>query len=161
MEEQSLGIRPVESRRGAEAFSHLSSVHLGFVEIAVCCLCATILKWAGRGGVACILKEPRPTAPDERTTTSRVSPTAEKKGSHDGGCARGELLRGIGFYSYEPRRAVAACGELRQALAGRFDLAKSRLFCCMRSADGIDPPSKVRNLTNRLSRRLRCVFNSR
>jgi hypothetical protein len=57
MDEQSLGIKPVESRRGAEAFSHLSSVHLGFVEIAVCCLCATILKWAGRDGVAWILKE--------------------------------------------------------------------------------------------------------
>jgi hypothetical protein len=27
------------------------------------------------------------------------------------------------------------------------------------SADGIDPPSKVRNPTNRLSRRLKCVFN--
>jgi hypothetical protein len=97
-------------------------------------------------------------APDRRTTTSRVSPTVEEKGSHDGGRARDELLRGIGFDSYDARRAVAACGELLQASAGRFDLARSCVFWCKRSADGIDPPSKVRNLTNRWSCRLKCIL---
>jgi hypothetical protein len=79
----------------------------------------------------------------------------EEEGPLDGGHARGELLRGIGFDSYDARRAVAAFGELLQACAGRFDLARSCFFWCGRSADGIDPPSKVRNLTNRCSCRLR------
>ena len=57
MDQQTWGKKPVEIRRGAKAFSSLLSVHLGLVGIAVCFLCATILKWAGRGGVVCILKE--------------------------------------------------------------------------------------------------------
>ena len=84
----------------------------------------------------------------------------ERKERHDGGHARGEPLRGIGFDSYDALRAVAACDELLQGAAASFDLARRSVFWCGRSADGIDPPSKVRNLTNRLSRRLRCVFNS-
>ena len=85
----------------------------------------------------------------------------ERREPHDGGHARGELLRGIGFDSYDAWGAAAAYGELLQGAAGSFDLASRCVLWCGRSADGIDPPSKVRNLTNRLSRRLRCVFNSR
>jgi len=65
-------------------------VHLGFVGIAVCWQRTTILKWAGRGGVGSIPKKLRPTAPDWRETTSRVSPTVEGRDPHDGGCARDE-----------------------------------------------------------------------
>jgi hypothetical protein len=100
-------------------------------------------------------------APERRTSTGSISPAVERREPHDGGRARGELLRGIGFDSCDARRAVAAFGELSQALAGCFDLARRCVFWCKRSADGIDPPSKVRNLTCRLSRRLKCVFNSR
>ena len=57
MHEQTLGKKRVEIRRGAKTYSSLLSVHLDFVGMAVCCLCATILKWAGRNGVVCILKE--------------------------------------------------------------------------------------------------------
>jgi hypothetical protein len=37
MDEESLGKRPVEIRRGAKAFSSLLSAHLGLVGIAVYC----------------------------------------------------------------------------------------------------------------------------
>ena len=135
-------------------------MHLGFVGMAVFWPRTTILKWAGRGGVPFTLVELRSTAPDRRTATSGVSATVEGRDPHDGGRARGELLRGIGFDSYDARRAVAERGELLQASAGGFDLARSCVFWCRRSADGIDPPSKVRNPTNRWSCRLKCVFNS-
>ena len=160
MNEQSLGKKPVESRRGAKAFSSLSYVHRGSVGMAVCWQRTTILKWAGRGGIPYTLKELRSTATERRAYTNCVSPTVEQRDPLDGGRARGELLRGIGFDSYDARRAVEACGELLQASTGRFDWARSCVFWCGRSADGIDPPSKVRNPTSRLSRRLKCVFNS-
>jgi hypothetical protein len=57
MNEQSLGKKPVEIRRGAKTFSSLLSVHLGLVGLAVYCQRTTILKWAGRGGIVCTLKE--------------------------------------------------------------------------------------------------------
>ena len=52
----------------------------------------------------------------------------ERREPHDGGHARGELLRGIGFDSYDALRAVAACDELLQGAAGGFDLAG--VVCC-------------------------------
>jgi hypothetical protein len=101
MNEQSLGKKPVESRRGAKAFSSLSYVHRGSVGMAVCWQRTTILKWAGRGGIPYTLKELRSTAPERRAYTNCVSPIVEQRDPHDGGRARGGFLRGIGFDSYD------------------------------------------------------------
>jgi hypothetical protein len=44
---------------------------------------------------------------------------------HDGGRARGEPLRGIGYNSYHAWGVVAARGEPLSASTGLFDLARS------------------------------------